>query len=255
MDIEIETSSSSTTATTKTKSRKGIETYNYVIKNDIEGLKKSLIDDLNGGITYKDDRGGDTALHKAAFLGYHECVDILIKNGAIIDEENNNKSTPLIKASFAGNIKCIESLLIAGANINKCNDAKDTPLIGASWIGADDCINLLIKYGAKKDIKDSLGKDYIDIQKQKKEEFKANVLTKARAIGLSDILYAQFQSIKIEDMELHYKELKLSTKKVNIRNETIEQIEQAIITWKDNFTKLHLDTFLGNIIIINYYHY
>ena len=230
-------------STTKSKSKKGIESYNCVIKNDIDGLIKSLAEDVDG-ITYKDDRGGDTSLHKAAFLGFPECVDILLKNGAIVDEENDNKSTPLIKASFAGHSKCIELLLDAGADINKCNDAKDTALIGASWIGNDECINLLIKRGANKTVVDALGQDYLAIQKKKKEEFKAQVLIKARALGLSDILYAQFQSIKIEDMENHHKELKQSKKSNNSRKETAQQIEQAIITWKENFVKLHLDTFL-----------
>jgi len=231
---------------TKTKSKKGIETYNCVIKNDIDGLNKALAEDTDGGISYKDDRGGDTALHKAAFLGYDECVSILLANGAVVDDENDNKSTPLIRCSFAGHAKCIELLLNAGANINKCNDAKDTPLIGAAWIGSDECIQLLIKRGAKTDIVDALGQDYKQIQKKKKEEFKALVLLKAKALGLSDTLYAQYQSIKIEDMEHQYKELKSSKKATNSRNETLEQIRQAVITWKENYSKLHLDTFLAN---------
>ena len=130
----------------KGKSRKGIESYNCVIKNDIDGLKQTLLEDSQGGVTYKDDRGGDTALHKASFLGFLDCVELLLKYGASVDEENDNKSTPLIKASFAGQVKCVEVLLKAGADTNKANDAKDTSLIGAAWIGNEECINLLLQY-------------------------------------------------------------------------------------------------------------
>ena len=219
----------------KGKSKKGIESYNCVLKNDFEGLQKTLLEDSISGVTFKDDRGGDTALHKAAFFGFDECVHILLKNGANINELNDNKSTPLIKASFAGKHKCIEILLKAGADVNQVNDANDTALLGAAWIGNDECVSLLLNYGAKIDVVDSLGQDYKQIQNKKKDEFKSAVKKKSKAYGLSDVLYSMYENIKIDDMENHYKSLVSNGLKYNHRHVTPQQLLEGINIWKDNY--------------------
>ncbi|ETV65000.1 hypothetical protein H257_18204 [Aphanomyces astaci] len=46
------------------------------------------------------DSSGNTALHKAAYLGYGDCVSLLLQYGAGANNPNNMQQTPLDLASL-----------------------------------------------------------------------------------------------------------------------------------------------------------
>lgn len=54
------------------------------------------------------DEEGCTPLHKCAFTGYPDCLEILLKKGGSLHARDKTGATPLHKAAHAGPKACIE---------------------------------------------------------------------------------------------------------------------------------------------------
>ena len=66
---------------------------------------------------------GETALHKAAFMGHKDAVEVLLSNGASVDAMNNYDSSPLHYATIGGQIAVVELLLSKGASVKAMGES------------------------------------------------------------------------------------------------------------------------------------
>ena len=57
------------------------------------------------------------SLHRAAYYGHKDAVELLYLKGANIEAEDDNQWTPLHIAAFNGHKDVVELLLFIGANI------------------------------------------------------------------------------------------------------------------------------------------
>ncbi len=95
------------------------------------------------------DECGNTALHKAAFNGYADCVKILLATGANINAVNRDGRTAVQKAAKNGHADCVRMLLAVGADVDAVDRDGRTALYLAACRGHADCVELLLAVGAE----------------------------------------------------------------------------------------------------------
>ncbi|KAF2905686.1 hypothetical protein ILUMI_00496, partial [Ignelater luminosus] len=93
----------------------------------------------------------------AAYYGYTECVNLLLKLGVDTDQKNTHKMTALHWAASNGHIDTINLLLSKGANINAKTQTECTPLIISARYGHANIANLLLDQGADIESQDCYG--------------------------------------------------------------------------------------------------
>ena len=95
------------------------------------------------------DSNDKTPLHKAAWSGQTEAIELLVKMGAEVDKSNGNGGTPLHNAAWNGHTAAIELLMKMGAEVDKSDGDGRTPLHIAAENGHTEAVELLLKMGAK----------------------------------------------------------------------------------------------------------
>jgi ankyrin repeat protein len=76
------------------RNSEGESALHLAIRHDYPVVAEYLLD--HGGATMEEyDREENSPLHKAAFLGRVQFIEMLLKRGADRDEENENGDTPL----------------------------------------------------------------------------------------------------------------------------------------------------------------
>ena len=115
-------------------------------ENKHEVLKKML--DFGSDPNIKDSNGW-SALHYACQLGDYESVEILINSDAIIDAYSNNKRIPLHLAAYKGYPNIVEFLLKNGSDPNYKDELGCTPLHLAAKKGNVKCMEFLLNYDAE----------------------------------------------------------------------------------------------------------
>ena len=100
-------------------------------------------------INFKGDRK-ETALHRAAYRGNNDAVDLLLTKGASIAVMDEDNHTPLHHAALNGNTSTVELLLTKGASIEATTKDAETPLHFAARIGHTDTVELLLGKGASR---------------------------------------------------------------------------------------------------------
>ena len=73
---------------------------------------------ISEGVDVNRNNHGDNALHIAAQSGHKEMAEQLIEAGVNIDESNNGNQTPLHKAAFEGRDEIVNMLIQKGAKVN-----------------------------------------------------------------------------------------------------------------------------------------
>jgi ankyrin repeat protein len=111
---------------------------------DIEAVKQHLAAGTDMNVRVGE--WGDTPLHRAAFEGYKEIVELLINNEVDVNVKDDYGCTPLHDAAEYGHKKIIELLISKGADVNAENDDGLTPLDRAE---DKEMAALLRKHGAK----------------------------------------------------------------------------------------------------------
>jgi len=76
---------------------------------------------------------GETALHRAALLGFDAVAEALLKNGAPIDTLNKLGFTPLMLAALSGYVEVVRLLLEYGADPSFPDADGDTIIDWLEW--------------------------------------------------------------------------------------------------------------------------
>lgn len=133
--------------------------------NDLEGLKKAFVSELNFWQSDDDDPAeinctdgsGDTPLAHAAQRGYRSIVEDILSRGAAVNPCNRKGVTPLMKAAEGGYNDVLASLLAKGADINVKDNTGRTALMYAAEAGKSGAVDFLLDRDADVNIKDNKG--------------------------------------------------------------------------------------------------
>ena len=112
-------------------------------EGDIEAVKEHLAAGTDKNV--RAGKWGDTPLHRAAFWGYKEIVELLINNEVDVNAKDDYGCTPLHDAAEYSHFEIAEMLIGRGPDMNALDNNGDTPLDLASGKTAD----LLRKHGGK----------------------------------------------------------------------------------------------------------
>ena len=99
-------------------------------EGDIEAVKKHLAAGANKNV--RAGKWRDTPLHRAAFWGYTEVVELLINNEVDVNAKDDYGCTPLHDAAEYSHLEIAEMLIGRGPNMNALDNIGDTPLDLAS---------------------------------------------------------------------------------------------------------------------------
>lgn len=142
---------------------------NFVINNDINGVKQSIAAKENLEQRFPVVNGfndAHTPLLIASRQGFTDIVKELVIAGADVNAtEPTFGAVPLHKATYNGHIDIVD-ILVKANNINlNFQGATNgyTPLIDAIWHGYKDCAKSLIDAGANINIKGHDGKNALDM--------------------------------------------------------------------------------------------
>jgi ankyrin repeat protein len=103
------------------------------------------------------DAGLRTPLHQAATYGHSRVAGLLLEQGADVDARDDNLETPLFEAACYGHRDVARILLEAGADARAYNEDLETPLHEAAAYGHEEVARLLIDCGALPDAVDEDG--------------------------------------------------------------------------------------------------
>ena len=112
-------------------------------EGDIEAVKKHLAAGANKNI--RAGKWRDTPLHRAAFWGYTEVVELLINNEVDVNAKDKYGCTPLHDAAEYSHLEIAEMLINRAPDMNALANNGDTPLDLANGETAD----LIRKHGGK----------------------------------------------------------------------------------------------------------
>ena len=112
-------------------------------EGDIEAVKKHLAAGTDKNV--RAGKWGDTPLHRAAFWGYTEIVELLINNEVDVNAKDDYGCTPLHDAAEYSHLEITQMLIGRGPDMNALDNNGDTPRDLASGKIAD----LLRKHGGK----------------------------------------------------------------------------------------------------------
>ena len=112
-------------------------------EGDIEAVKEYLAAGTDKNV--RAGKWGDTPLHRAAFWGYTEIVELLINNEVDVNSKDDYGSPPLHDAAEYSHLEIAEMLIDRAPDMNALDYNGDTPLDLASGKTAD----LIRKHGGK----------------------------------------------------------------------------------------------------------
>ena len=112
-------------------------------EGDIEAVKKHLAAGANKNV--RAGKWRDTPLHRAAFWGYTEVVELLINNEVDVNAKDKYGCTPLHDAAEYSHLEIAEMLINRAPDMNALDNNGDTPLDLANGETAD----LIRRHGGK----------------------------------------------------------------------------------------------------------
>ena len=106
----------------------------------------------------RQEEGGLTPLHAAAFAGSTTCAQLLVGARADVNAVAGSPgASPLCIAAAVGASDCLSSLLAMGAAVNLPDESGSTPLHASCATGQTECARLLIRAGADPAVADAAG--------------------------------------------------------------------------------------------------
>ncbi|XP_010977650.1 transient receptor potential cation channel subfamily A member 1 [Camelus dromedarius] len=138
-----------------------------VQSGDLEMIKMCLD---NGAQLDLVEKGKCTALHFAATQGATEIVKLMISSYSgssdIVNAVDGNQESLLHKASLFDHHELADYLISVGADIDSTDSEGRSPLILATASASWNTVNLLLSEGARVDIKDHLGRNFLHLTVQ-----------------------------------------------------------------------------------------
>ncbi|XP_066228535.1 transient receptor potential cation channel subfamily A member 1 [Saccopteryx leptura] len=138
-----------------------------VQSGDLEMIKMCLD---NGAQLELMENGKCTALHFAATQGATEIVKLMISSysgsGDIVNIMDGNQETLLHRASLFDHHELADYLISVGADINHTDSEGRSPLLLATASASWNIVNLLLSKGARVDIKDHFGRNFLHLTVQ-----------------------------------------------------------------------------------------
>uniref|UniRef100_A0A8C9DLT3 Transient receptor potential cation channel subfamily A member 1 n=1 Tax=Prolemur simus TaxID=1328070 RepID=A0A8C9DLT3_PROSS len=138
-----------------------------VQSGDLEMIKMCLD---NGAHIDLMENGRCMALHFAATQGATEIVKLMISSYSgstdIVNAVDGNQETLLHRASLFDHHELADYLISAGADINSIDSEGRSPLILATVSASWNVVNLLLSKGARVDIKDHYGRNFLHLTVQ-----------------------------------------------------------------------------------------
>ncbi|XP_029779461.1 transient receptor potential cation channel subfamily A member 1 [Suricata suricatta] len=138
-----------------------------VQSGDLEMIKMCLD---NGAQLELMENGKCTPLHFAATQGATEIIKLMISSYSgsndIINAVDGNQETLLHRASLFDHHELADYLISVGADINSTDSEGRSPLILATASASWNIVNLLLFKGARVDIKDHLGRNFLHLTVQ-----------------------------------------------------------------------------------------
>lgn len=155
-----------------------IEVFFKVVKdNDAAKVKEYISKDPTLVDARTTDFLKETALGIAAFDGYKEIVEILLKNGANPNVFDDMGTAPIHGSARTNRAEIIQLLIDAKADVNIKHKANDeTPLHYAAEYNSLEAAQVLLKNGADKTAKTQSGKTPYDLAKEKQSDKVINLL-------------------------------------------------------------------------------
>ncbi len=140
---------------------------NAVLSNSPKLIRKIIANNVN--INAKD-KNSITPLIYACYFGKVKAARTLLKYGAKTEIKDSYGQTALHNASFKGYYNVVKLLLDAGADVNAVakGNANQTPLMYAVFNGHTRVVRLLVNRGANVYIKNSIGRNSIDMARTKR---------------------------------------------------------------------------------------
>jgi len=114
---------------------------------NIEAVKQHLA--AGTDVNAKGPNAGLTPLHRAAYYGLKEIVELLLDKGADVNAKEEVGWTPLHYAAAMSHKAIAELLLDKGADVNAKDDGGDTPLDVAMLGNDKETAELIRKHGGK----------------------------------------------------------------------------------------------------------
>jgi ankyrin repeat protein len=108
------------------------------------------------------DKGGETALHKAADNGWRRIVEMLLASGAEVNAVSHKGHTPLHRAA-RGHKGTLETLLAAGADVHAESNKGHTALHSAAARGQLAIAEALVGAGSDANAKDKCGRTLLHV--------------------------------------------------------------------------------------------
>ena len=111
--------------------------YKACLTGDIDSIDYAIVHDVDiSVIVNKCHDNGSTPFYIACQNGYHEIVEILLKNNANINMKYIERFTPLYVACRNGHLNVVKQLILHGADLNAQDETDgSTPLYVASQRG------------------------------------------------------------------------------------------------------------------------
>jgi len=134
----------------------GGEIHDAAAKGDLEKVK-ALLKDNPDLVFSKEEKYGDTPLHKATGKGHKNVVELLLAEKADVNATNNDGYTPLHVAAYQGDKDVAAMLLANKANVNAKDNYGQTPLLWAAGSDRKDVAELLLGDGADVNAKKNIG--------------------------------------------------------------------------------------------------
>ncbi|KAH3809628.1 hypothetical protein DPMN_138003 [Dreissena polymorpha] len=109
---------------------------------------------------------GETALHKAARLGFEEVVLYLLATQSVdVNARDNAGFTPLHECVWRGHVRIGKLLLTYGANVNVCSTDGIRPIHDAVETDHIEMLRMLISFGADPSLSTYAGRSLLKIAK------------------------------------------------------------------------------------------